>query len=167
MKRTRRKVATINSGTLADVAFLLLIFFMVATTMHRQKSISMKLPPLVDAPPQKVNEDLVLTLMINGKNEVMLEDNQIHANIDEAITTHLNTMISKKIKPTINLQMHPQSNYESYLSLLSSIKSAIRVTKENQSKKIYQRKLEELSRDEYVQLSKTCGIKITEREILL
>ena len=49
---------------MADVAFLLLVFFMVATTLQRDKAISMKLPAAYDGPAKKVNEDEVLTLII-------------------------------------------------------------------------------------------------------
>lgn len=166
MKSKRRKNNPISSGAMADVAFLLLVFFMVATTLQRDKTIPMKLPPLVEnSPPQQVNEKKVLTIMINGANEVMIE-NKISTN--EIVTTihqHLLIMIGQNIKPIINVKMHPDSNYESYLTMLSHIKKAINTTKEDLSKSLFNTTLDQISREQYLQLNKKCGIRIMEAEV--
>ena len=51
----KRKVQEINAGSMADIAFLLLIFFLVATTMNVDTGIARNLPPM---PPedQKVED---------------------------------------------------------------------------------------------------------------
>ena len=58
MATDKRKIQEINAGSMADIAFLLLIFFLVATTMNVDTGIARNLPPM---PPedQKV-EDLSL-----------------------------------------------------------------------------------------------------------
>ena len=86
---------------MADVAFLLLVFFMVATTLQRDKAISMKLPAAYDGPAKKVNEDEVLTLIINVDNEIMVESDRVSGKYDKAITHHLTKLIHKNIKPII------------------------------------------------------------------
>ena len=47
----KRKVQEINAGSMADIAFLLLIFFLVATTMNVDTGLTRMLPP--QPPPQK------------------------------------------------------------------------------------------------------------------
>ena len=42
----KRKVQEINAGSMADIAFLLLIFFLVATTMNVDTGIARNLPPM-------------------------------------------------------------------------------------------------------------------------
>lgn len=163
MRNIKRMSTEVNSGSMADIAFLLLIFFMVATTLQRDKTISMKLPPLSEnKQPQAVNEKLVVTIIINGQNEVMIENEIVNRDILPVLHYHLKTLVSQDIKPIINIKMHPSSEYDAYLIILSQIKKAIRLTKEDESKRRYGLALDQLSRDTYLELSKQCGIRITE-----
>lgn len=167
MRRINRTTPTINPGTLADVAFLLLIFFMVVTTIQRHKAISMKLPPLVESPAQKISEDKVLTIMINAKNKIMIENKQISVDFDQLINKQLCMMIELKKKPIINVHMHPEANYQTYLEMLSEIKKGIRLAKAETALKLFDKNLKKLTREEYIQLTKVCGIRIMEREMKL
>ena len=59
----RRAAPEINAGSMADIAFLLLIFFLVTTTMDVDSGITRRLPPPVDSPDNvKVKERNVLNV---------------------------------------------------------------------------------------------------------
>jgi len=70
----KREIQEINAGSMADIAFLLLIFFLVATTMDTDTGITRLLPPLDDRPPEdiKVNQRNVLVVLINKSDELMV-----------------------------------------------------------------------------------------------
>jgi len=77
MKSFRRHAATVNAGSMADIAFLLLIFFLVTTTISADKGILRKLPSL--CPPgddciTDLHERNVLRISLNNKQEVFIED---------------------------------------------------------------------------------------------
>jgi len=67
----RRQVQEINAGSMADIAFLLLIFFLVTTTMESDKGILRILPPIED---KKIDVDIntqnLLKVNINYKNDI-------------------------------------------------------------------------------------------------
>ncbi len=166
MQRPRHST-TLNAGTMADVAFLLLIFFMVVTTFQREKSLSMRLPPKIDGPPQKVLESKVLSVLINGDNDIMIEGEIAISNLDDLVQGHLLKMIKLKISPIINLSMHSKANYQSYLSALSEIKSGIHLAKNELAKELFDNTLDKLSREEYAALNKQCKIRIMEAVVTL
>ncbi|MCK8481026.1 ExbD/TolR family protein [Psychroserpens algicola] len=72
----KRSAPEVNAGSMADIAFLLLIFFLVTTTIPKDSGISRKLPPM--EPPN--DEDVIIkqknifTVLLNGKDQLLVED---------------------------------------------------------------------------------------------
>jgi len=69
----RRDLPEINAGSMADIAFLLLIFFLVTTTMDVDSGISRKLPPMpeenIETP--EIHKKNIFVVLINQKNEIL------------------------------------------------------------------------------------------------
>lgn len=72
---TSRRLNEINAGSMADIAFLLLIFFLVATIIDADMGILRKLPPLDDDPPPiDRRERNVMEVLVNRNNQLMVEN---------------------------------------------------------------------------------------------
>lgn len=165
MRRKKNKsTPEIQSGSIADIAFLLLIFFMVCTTFQREKSIPMILPPPYDGPPGQVSENRVLSLIINANNEIMIEGENILSNKESVIINHLKAMVDTHKRPYIALKLHQDSNYESYIDVLSMVKSAIKKLKNDYALDIYNVHYNQLNQKQYQQLSKMLSITISESQ---
>lgn len=72
----KKETPELNASSLADIAFLLLIFFLVATTMSTDTGLARMLPPMSDskddaAPP--IKERNVFTVNLNFRNELLVE----------------------------------------------------------------------------------------------
>ncbi|WP_298894082.1 biopolymer transporter ExbD [uncultured Psychroserpens sp.] len=71
----KRSAPEVNAGSMADIAFLLLIFFLVTTTIPKDSGINRKLPPI-----EENDEDVIIkqknifTVLINGKDQLLVED---------------------------------------------------------------------------------------------
>ena len=80
----RRDTPEINAGSMADIAFLLLIFFLVTTTMDVDTGISRKLPEKQpeDVVPPILKEKNVFEVNINRRNELLIEGDQ-YMKVDE------------------------------------------------------------------------------------
>jgi biopolymer transport protein ExbD len=71
-----KKIPEINSTSTADIAFMLLIFFLVTTTMDVDSGITRKLPPPVPddvEPPPPVKERNVFIVLLNANNQLLVE----------------------------------------------------------------------------------------------
>lgn len=71
----RRELQEINAGSVADIAFLLLIFFLVATTMDIDTGITRLLPPIPEDDQDievQVNKRNVLVVLINRSDQLMV-----------------------------------------------------------------------------------------------
>jgi biopolymer transport protein ExbD len=74
-KKSRRQQVEVNAGSMADVAFLLLIFFLVATTIVNEKALKQILPPHLDEPIDiKIEDRNVLNIIVNNSNQILVEE---------------------------------------------------------------------------------------------
>ena len=73
-KRKRSGIQEINAGSMADIAFLLLIFFLVTTTMDTDAGIMRLLPPVVDEEvTMDVNKRDVYEVLVNDADQLLVE----------------------------------------------------------------------------------------------
>ncbi len=68
-----REIPEINSGSMADIAFLLLIFFLVATTVQNDLGLVRKLPPENTDTVIDVHERNIFRIILNKENELLVE----------------------------------------------------------------------------------------------
>jgi len=71
----KRAAPEVNAGSMADIAFLLLIFFLVTTTMEKDSGINRKLPPIEDSQEDVIiKQKNIFTVLLNGKDQLLVED---------------------------------------------------------------------------------------------
>lgn len=71
----KREIPEINAGSMADIAFLLLIFFLVTTTMDKDQAYIRSIPKRVEVPPTdlpEVEERNIFAIRANSNNELMV-----------------------------------------------------------------------------------------------
>lgn len=71
----RRNAPEVNAGSMADIAFLLLIFFLVTTTIEKDSGIPRQLPPLEEDKPQDIiiKEKNVFQVNLNKNNQIFVK----------------------------------------------------------------------------------------------
>ncbi|MDC6367142.1 MULTISPECIES: ExbD/TolR family protein [Flavobacteriaceae] len=83
----RKEIPEVNAGSMADIAFLLLIFFLVTTTIETDVGLNRKLPPSDTTPPPKISERNILRVSLNQNDELFVEDGVVQLNDLKAIAT--------------------------------------------------------------------------------
>src|SRR5690625_2682544 len=78
LKKRQREDAEIPGSSLADIAFLLLIFFLVVTTIDVDTGIGLVLPPIPDdVEPPPIRERNMLRILVNAQGMVLLNDEPV------------------------------------------------------------------------------------------
>lgn len=69
----KRSAPEVNAGSMADIAFLLLIFFLVTTTIELDSGLNRKLPPIEESEPPIIREKNIFQLQVNRNNDLFLK----------------------------------------------------------------------------------------------
>ncbi len=152
-KKSRRGLLAINAGSMADIAFLMLIFFLVATTIAADKGILVKLPPFEKDPiPKPIKDRNVLTVHVNFAGELLIEKER--ATIDDLkdlVKEHVANPLKKdnfSEKPTkavVSLMNDRNTSYATYIAVYDKLKAAYRELWEEHAKRTYGKKYTDLS----------------------
>lgn len=71
----KRAAPEVNAGSMADIAFLLLIFFLVTTTIEKDSGINRKLPPIEESEEDVIiKQKNIFTVLLNKNDQLLVED---------------------------------------------------------------------------------------------
>tara|TARA_Y100000588_G_C14102270_1_gene859339 strand:- start:61 stop:462 length:402 start_codon:yes stop_codon:yes gene_type:complete len=119
IKKQRRPMQEINSSSMADIAFLLLVFFLVTTTISMDKGISLVLPS--EGNELEVNRKNIVNILMNESGKVLLDDKPTKVN---AIKGIIERRLASNPNLIFSVQTHPRTKYQNYLQVLDQLKEA-------------------------------------------
>ncbi|MCD6660606.1 MAG: biopolymer transporter ExbD [Lentimicrobium sp.] len=181
-----RKVPEINAGSMADISFLLLIFFLVTTTMDVDSGIVRRLPP----PPEKdaeipeVKERNIFNILVN-KNDRLFIDNRwgdirtLKAETKEFLANPSNRedLSEKKLedipflgeypvsKGIISLKNDRGTSYEMYIQVQNELTAAVNELRDELSKQKFGKSFSELTDQDVISaIQKAIPMPISEAE---
>lgn len=114
MAKSKKKVPGLNSSSMADISFLLLIFFLVTSSMDTDTGLTRRLPP----PPQdeqnlqemEVQRRNLMVVLVNSQNQTMVRDqlgDEWYANITEMVGRGGKVGLKDKVKEFVT---NPNNN---------------------------------------------------------
>ena len=119
LRERKARVGAIPEGGMADIAFLLLVFFLVTTTMDMDKGIGIILP--AEGQEIEINKKNILNLLISSSGNVLLGGEAIAINqIDDRVKEE----IRKNDKLIISVKAHEKTQYDVYIEVLDQLKKA-------------------------------------------
>lgn len=139
MRGKNRGGAEVNSGSMADIAFLLLIFFLVTTTIASDKGILITLPPKPDPnePPPDINKNQrnIFKILANSSDRLLVEDEPfgsiddvplLRDQVKEFVTNFgRNPELSDNpIEAVVSFKADRGTSYELYLAVLDELQAA-------------------------------------------
>ena len=184
----KRKTPGINGSSSADIAFMLLIFFLITTSMDTDKGLARRLPPPVPKDQKKddvdVNKRNLLIVLINSGNQSLCGDQfvdikQLKDKVKEFIENPYNdankpekteedvpffgkVMTAKK--HVISLQNDRGTEYQAYISVQNELAKAYNELRDDVSKKKFGKAFADLDEDQQKAVQQIYPQKISEAE---
>ena len=119
MKRKRSKLKDIPSASMADIAFLLLVFFLVTTTISMDKGIGQVLPAIGEE--LEVNPKNITKVLVNATGHVLHDDELVSLS---QLRTKIKNMLAQNDKLIVSVKTHPQTKHQAYVDVLDQLKQA-------------------------------------------
>ncbi|MBK8389195.1 MAG: biopolymer transporter ExbD [Saprospiraceae bacterium] len=132
-KSKSRASNEINAGSMADIAFLLLIFFLVTTQISEDRGLLVKLPPWSTEPPPdlRLNSRNVWSVLVNANNELLVRGEPTDIKALRAKTKEFianpRKEVDKSESPTkaiVSLKNDRGTKYETYLEVYNELQAA-------------------------------------------
>lgn len=152
--KKKQKSVDIPTGSMADIAFLLLLFFLVATVIDVDTGIGLTLPEYI--PPEErefvpLSKDRMAALLINENGDVLLNEEviaipQIKDNLIEKIRSKINLPSNKKL--VVSVKTDRNTNYNLYIQALDQVKGAYYQVREAYAQSQFKKPVDQLNDEE-------------------
>ena len=166
----RRATPEVNAGSMADIAFLLLIFFLVTTTIEKDKGIARQLPPKEDVvDPPKIKEKNLFIVNVNRSDQLLVEEKLMELkDLRQAAIAFLDNggapsgspeycnyckgqrdpeSSDNPDKAVISVQNDRLTSYKMYIAVQNELVAAYNFLRDRESERLYGWKFTEKSKD--------------------
>lgn len=175
MARSKSRMSNeINASSMADIAFLLLIFFLVTTTIDVDKGILHKLPPWTeeDPPEAESNDRNTLVVLLNSLDQLLVDGEEMQVeNLKETTKEFIDNpanrpdLAESPDKAIVSLQNDRGTSYDSYIQVQNELKAAYRELRDEYSMENYGKLYDDLDREKQKMIQKEIyPMKISEAE---
>ena len=172
---SRRSLPEINAGSMADIAFLLIIFFLVTTTMDVDTGLVRKLPAMPEE--EEIIDDSqikarnIYVVLVNAKDQLLVEEELMDiSQLREGTKAFLDNwgkdpnLSDNPQKAIVSLQNDRGTSYEMYISVQNELSAAYRELRDHEAQKKFGVKYVELKGDNKKEIRKMFPEKISEAE---
>ncbi len=164
IRRKKRKVPGLNTASTADISFMLLIFFLVTTSMDVDKGIFRLLP---SPEPQKqmnqesvVDKNTLMALHVTADNQLMLNGQPTDVNhLQEKIVNFVHRLGKRHL---ISIESDREANYNLYFQMQNQIMMAYNQLRDECAQKRYHQSFASLQPKQKETVRKECPQRVTE-----
>ncbi|GAA4276865.1 ExbD/TolR family protein [Aquimarina mytili] len=165
----RRAAPEVNAGSMADIAFLLLIFFLVTTTIETDSGISRKLPPPQEdnVEPPVLKQKNIFVVELNKNNDLLVEETPMELkDLREAAIKFLDngggqgeeacnycqgakdpSSSDNPTKAVISLRNNRETNYATYIAVQNELVAAYTTLRDREAQRLFGKTFVQMEKD--------------------
>jgi len=156
----KRLPPEVQAGSMADIAFLLLIFFLVTTTVDKDKGILRQLPSTSSEPPEgNIKQKNILRFLVNQDNELLANDDRItiadvrektiafldNGGLDKTNEHYCDYCQGERLqnasdnpnKAVVAIEVDRLSNYKTYIALQNEVLAAYNFLRNREANRLF------------------------------
>lgn len=119
LDKRRGREAVIPTSSLADIAFLLLTFFLVTTSLDLDKGLQLRLPEKGGA--IDVRADLMANIWINAQGQVLLDNEEIEIPMIKDV---IKMRLAQQPNLIVSIKTDSKTKYQAFVSVLDQVQMA-------------------------------------------
>lgn len=160
----KHSVPELNTTSTADISFMLLIFFLVTTSMDSEKGLSRQLPP-----PEKrqqveetsVDKRVLMQMQITADNRLLVNDQPTPLKgLRRRILQHVRSLGSRHL---LSIKCDPAARYDTYFALQNEIVAAYNAWRDEKAQTRYHKRYAQLPAAQREEINSLCPQRIAEQ----
>lgn len=173
-KKARRGSGEFNASSMADIAFLLLIFFLMVTTIDTDKGILRRLPPMPEPGQEieiKIKKKNIFEIRVNSRDQLLVEGE--YANIEQLRDLTKRFILNYGSNPklsdnpreaVVSLKNDRGTSYNIYLKVQNELTAAYNEVRNDEARKRFGKPYADLEKTQAKEINKDFPMKISEAE---
>ena len=135
-KRYRQQIPELNTTSTADISFMLLIFFLVTSSMDTDKGLLRQLPPLPDEKeqPLDIKKEHVMTVSLDGQDQLSVDGDLI--SIQQLPELLMQKIEGDRLEHVIAIETSRETTYEAYFHVQNAVVGAYARLRDQRARKL-------------------------------
>lgn len=163
LRHKKRQMPALNTTSTADISFMLLIFFLVTSSMDVDKGLTRQLPPFTKQEQQEsvVSKENLMRIEITADNHTLIDGKPVKSS---QITPMIHSLINRTgQRHLITIDCDPQAEYATYFNVQNALAAAYTQWRDHTALRQYGKHYKQLSPEQRDKIRERCPQRIAEQ----
>jgi biopolymer transport protein ExbD len=164
-RRRQRDIPELNTTSTADISFMLLVFFLVTSSMDTDKGLSRQLPPVDDQPQKEIDisRSNVMQIRLDSHDSLWIDDKAVSfATLQQQVESFVASRQTEQY--VVGVQTDRTTSYAAYFEMQNTIVAAFHALREKMAQQRYGHHFSQCTPEEREQIIQRYPLRISEAQ---
>lgn len=165
LRRKHREVPQLNTTSTADISFMLLVFFLVTSSMDTDKGLFRQLPPVDDEQQKEVDisRSNVMQIRLDGRDSLWIDQKTVSfAELQQQVESFVASRQTEQY--VVGVQTDRQTSYQAYFQMQNTIVAAFHSLREKMAQQRYGHHFSQCTPEERERIIQRYPLRISEAQ---